>query len=148
MEALPWIAAHWFDLLQSAAIISGFVFTAHTIRKEGEARRVNTRTFFGQQHYSIWKELYNRPELARAIEERGALNRPVTSEERIFVTSVVLNLDGIHRAIKAKMFVRMEGLESDVKDFFSRPVPNAVWKTLKPFQDEDFVAFVEKCLGD
>jgi len=72
--------------------------------------------------------------------------KPLTDEEQMFVTSIVVHLDSVHRAIKAKMFLQQEGLHRDIKGFFSLPIPRAVWKRIKPLQDENFVEFIEACL--
>ena len=146
MEVANWISEHWFELLQSAGIVSGFLFTAHSIRKESEARKIANMISMAEHHHSLWKEFYKHPELSRVIDKRAALDtKPLTDEEQLFVTSLILHLDGVHRAMKAKMFVRLEGLQKDIQTFFSLPIPKAVWEKSKSLQDADFVAFVEKC---
>lgn len=148
MGVANWLAQHWLELLQSVGIISGFWFTAHTIRKEGLARRIGHLFTVAQQHHSIWKELYDRPHLSRVLDANAVPSAsPITSEEQLFVTMVVIHLDGVHRAIKAKMFIKMEGIEKDIRSFFSLPIPHAVWTELKQLHDKDFVAFVESCLN-
>jgi len=147
MGGISWVLANWLDLLQSLGIISGFVFTAHSIRREAEARKISNLLAITERHHAIWKPIYERPELARILEERPALHeKPLTRDEQRFVTSIVIHLDSVHRAIKAKMFVRLEGLRRDIKEFFSLPIPNAVWQQVKPLHDNDFVDFVESAL--
>ena len=144
---VTWILANWLDLLQSLGIISGFVFTAHSIRRDAEARKISNLLAITERHHAIWKPIYERPELARILEQRPGLDeKPLTREEQRFVTSIIIHLDSVHRAIKAKMFVKLEGLRRDIKEFFSLPIPNRVWQELKQFHDADFVAFVERAL--
>ena len=144
METVNWIAAHWLDVLQSVGIITGFIFTAHSIRKESEARKIGNMITLSEQHHSIWKQLYERPELSRIMEKGADLGtKPPSDEERLFVTSLMLHLDTIHRAMKAGMFVQIKGIQNDIREFIELPIPKAVWKMIKPFQDEDFVRFVE-----
>jgi hypothetical protein len=50
--------------------------------------------------------------------------------------------------MKARMFVKLEGLQTDVKEFFASPIPRAVWERMKPLQDAGFVRFVESCLAE
>jgi hypothetical protein len=38
-------------------------------------------------------------------------------------------------------------LRRDVAQFFSLPIPRAVWEKTKVTQNDDFVAFVESCLN-
>jgi hypothetical protein len=147
MEATHWIVEHWLDLLQSVGIISGFVFTAHSIRKDSEARKIGNLIALADRHHSIWKEFHEHAALSRIKDERADLEtKPLTNEETVFVTSIVIHLDSVRRAQKAKMFVRLEGLQKDVKEFFSLPIPKAVWEKVKPLQDAGFVVFMEDCL--
>jgi len=144
MEALHWIGEHWLDFLQSVGIIAGLLFTVHTIRTDAKGRRITNLIAFTQQHRDIWKEMYDRPELARVLEnEVDLLRTPVTNEERLFAKLLILHLDSVHRAMKEEMFVSLEGLQTDIRMSFTRPVLRAVWEELKQLQDKDFVAFVE-----
>ena len=125
-----------------AGIVSGFAFTVHALHTEGEARKIDNLIALNQEHMAIWKELYGRPELSRITEEGVALDtKPLSHEERLFVTFLILHLSVVYRAMKAKMFVNIEGLTEDVKAFFSLPIPKIIWKNIKSAQDKDFVAF-------
>src|ERR1051325_5602740 len=143
-----WITQHWFDLLQSVGIVSGFIFTAYSIRKEDVSRRIGNLLAIAERHHSIWKLLYERPGLSRIMDERAALEtKPLSDEEQVFITAVILHLDTVHQASKEKMFVRLERIREDVRHFFSLPIPRAAWNKLKPFQDVEFVEVVEDCLA-
>lgn len=147
MGAPGWLTIHWLEVLQSIGIISGFIFTAVSLRRESRARKISNMIALAERHHAIWKELYHRPELARILDEQLASDSvSPTREERLFVTSLILHLDGIHRTLKAGMLVQLEGLERDVRGFFSRPVPKAVWQQLRPLQNRDFARFVDSCL--
>jgi hypothetical protein len=37
-------------------------------------------------------------------------------------------------------------VEADIRQFFSRPIPRAVWEQTKVFQDHRFIAFVDRAL--
>ena len=50
------------------------------------------------------------------------------------------------RATEAGVFVEIERLQKDVQAFFAFPIPRTIWDKIKPFQDEDFVEFIERCL--
>jgi hypothetical protein len=145
--ALHWIGEHWFDLLQTVGIIGGLLFTAYTVRKDERARQIGNLIAIKQQNREIWKELYERPKLVRVLSKEVDLNRePISTEEWLFVKFLILHLDTVHRAMKAGMFVELEGLQKDIKDFFSSPIPRAIWEKLKWLQDDDFVKFVHGCL--
>jgi hypothetical protein len=144
MEALHWVALHWLDLLQSIGIVGGLLFTAHTIRADAKSRRIANLIAFTQQHREIWKQMYERPELARVLQDKVNLTRsPITTDERLFAKLLILHLDSVHRAMKEDMFVSLSGLQTDIRMSFARPILRAVWEELKELQDADFVAFVE-----
>jgi hypothetical protein len=142
-----WIGQHWFDLLQSAGIIGSLLLTAHTLRKDGQARTVSNTIAINEQYSRIWHEFYERPALSRILKKDVDLNRqPVSDEEARFVKTLILHLDTVRRTMAAGIFTEIQGLRKDIRDFFTLPIPKAVWEKIKPFQDRDFVAFVESAL--
>jgi phosphoribosylaminoimidazole-succinocarboxamide synthase len=146
MGALSWITEHWFDLLQTLGIVGGLVFTAYTTHKDEKARRIGNMIAIAGQNQEIWKQVYERPKLFRALEKDVNLTkRPISDEEWLFVKLRILHLDTVYRAMKAGMFVKLEGLQKDIKEFFSAPIPSAVWTKIKPLQDAEFVRFIESC---
>lgn len=148
MEALNWIGAHWLDLIQSAGIITAFLISVHTIRREAATRRISTLLELTKQHFALWRELAEHPDLLRVVDRNAALDtRPVTPQEQRFVTALILHLDDVHRAMKSRMFVRLDGLRLDVRSFFALPIVKAVWQSVKPFQNKDFVRFVDDSTG-
>lgn len=141
-----WLLEHWFDVAQTAGIIGGLLFTAQTIRKDEKARAISNTIALNEQYNHIWHELYERPELGRILQKDVDLNgHPVSNDETLFLKKLFLYLDVVRRAMQAGIFVKIQGLQKDVQDFFSLPIPNAVWEKIKPFQDGDFVSFVESC---
>ena len=147
MEVLNWIGANWFDLLQSAGIISAFFFTAHTINREAETARISNLIGLAKHHSDLWRQLSEHPELVRVLAKQAPLNKkPVTDDERRFVTALILHLDVAHRAMRSRAYVKVEGLRADIRGFFSLPIPQEVWRSVKEFQNREFVEFVEDCL--
>jgi len=147
MEASQWIGQHWFDLVQSAGIIASLLFSAYTIRKDERARRIGNLIAVNEDYRHIWREFYDRPELSRVLKRDADLNKePISAEEWLFVKMLILHLDTVRRAMKARMFVKIEGLQQDVRELFALPIPKAVWEKIKSFQDADFVSFIEMAL--
>jgi len=145
MEVFAWAAHHWLDLLQSAGIIGGLFFTATSLRIDARARHVANLLTLTEHHRNIWTSLYQRPELARVLDERADVEQnPITGAEELFVLLLVLHLSSAQEAIKQGMFLAPDGLRKDIHGFFSRPIPKAVWERIKPLQDQDFVRFVEE----
>jgi hypothetical protein len=139
-----WFSENWFILLQSLAIIAGLLFTAFSFRLDAKTRRVSNLLEITKQHREIWTELYQRPELARISQKDVDLKiKPLTPEEELFIGFLILHLNSSYHAIKDGVFTKPEGLRKDIQQFFARPMAKMVWEKMKPFQDEDFVRFVE-----
>jgi hypothetical protein len=134
----------WFDLLQSAGIIGSFLFAAYSTRKDNQARKISHLYATADRHREIWKSYRDRPTLSRVLEKTADLsNQPLSHEEELFVTGLIIHLDTVYRAMKAGMFVELEGLRTDMKEFFLLPVPKAVWQKYRPLRDAEFIEFVE-----
>jgi hypothetical protein len=147
MGVFHWLAEYWFDLIQTVGIIGGLLFTAHAIRKDEKARTISNTIAINEQYTQIWHEFYERPALSRILKKNIDLDKhPASDEEILFVKTLILHLDTARRAMKAGIFAEIQGLQNDVRDFFTLPIPKTVWEKIKPFQDHDFVAFVESCL--
>ena len=117
--------------------------------KDERARRIGNLIAVNDEYRHIWRELYERPQLSRILKHDVDLSKePISDEERLFVKMLILHLDTVRRAMKARMFVKIEGLRQDVRELFALPIPKAVWEKIRPFQDGDFVAFVERCLTE
>ena len=144
MEA-NWITGHWLDLLQSIGIVGGLLFSAYTTRKDERARRISNSIAINEQYRQIWNEMYNHPELSRVLAKDANVRKtPVSRQEELFVTMLILHLSTVYRAMKHGEFVKLEGLQKDVEEFFSLPIPQAVWRKIKPLQDRNFVRFIEE----
>jgi hypothetical protein len=147
MEMLESITAHWFDLLQTAGILVGLFATVHTIRAETNERRIGNLFALTKAHREIWSRLYDREELGRVLAPVANLSRePATPEEELFVHSLILHLRMAFKARDLGMQFDDDAVEADIRQFFSRPIPRAVWDQTKAFQDRRFVEFVDRAL--
>lgn len=144
MGNMWWVAANWFELLQTAGIIASLLFSAYSMRRDEQGRRIGNLTAIKQDYIQIWNQLYTSPELARVLDKNADLGRnPVSTAEWLFVKMLIVHLDSVHRAMRTGLFVTLDGLEKDMRDFFASPIPKVVWRELRPFQDQQFVRFVE-----
>ena len=142
-----WIGQHWFDLLQTTGIVGGLIFTAYSIRKDEQARRISNSIALNAHHHEIWKELYSYPQLFRIMaKDLDLKSAPVSEREELFTKTVIVHLSTAYRAMKHGEFVKLEGLSRDVKTFFSLPIPRAVWRKIKEFHDRDFIDFIDRVL--
>ncbi len=96
-----------------------------------------------KHHREIWSFVIEKPELSRVLDSRVDLGQfPVTDSERMFVRFLILHLATVFEAKKRRMFFAQEGLERDIREFFSLPIPRDVWSRVRPYQQRDFVRFV------
>ena len=87
------------------------------------------------------------PKLARIMDSSADVEKePVTPEERFFVGAVIAHTNSVYETLKDELLVKQEGLRRDVEQFFSLPVPRAVWTKTKLLQNQDFAAFIESSL--
>jgi hypothetical protein len=145
MEVLHWL--HYLDAFEGLIVTLGLLLTAYTIHKDERARRIANLLAIHERYDHLWSRLFTNPELQRILKKDVDVNRqPVSDEEALFVKMLFLHLDTVRRATREGMFVKLQGLKADVKDFMALPIPKLVWEQMKPFQDNEFVAFVEGCL--
>ena len=147
MGVTDWISGHWFELFQTVGIVGTLLLAIYTTRRDERARRIGNSITISEQYRQIWKELYDHPQLARVLATEPDLkNEPLAIEEELFVTTLILHLGTVYRAMRNGEFVTLEGLQRDVKEFFSLPIPKSVWRKMKATQDESFTGFVEATL--
>jgi hypothetical protein len=146
MGVSPWITGHWFDLLQTLGIVGGLLFTAYAALKNERATKIASLIAANEQHREIWEQLYTNPRLSRVLKKTVNLDKePISDEEALFVRLLILHLGTVYRAMKSGVFVKLQGLQRDIQEFFSLPIPKAVWEGVRPFQNPDFVEFIGNC---
>jgi len=141
-----WFTDYGFNLLSAIGVIASLCFTAVSLRSETKTRRIANLLSVTANHREIGKIFLLNKNLARVFDASANLaKRPITDEERAFVNMVIQHTHSVYRAMNEHLVIKVEGLRRDIADFFWLPIPNAVWEKLKPFQNDDFVAFVESC---
>src|SRR5262245_46222019 len=136
----PWFTENWFTGLQSLGIIAGFILTCVTLRRDERSRRAANLFQLTASHRELWAQWWTRPVLRRIFSDAADLARdPVTDEEDLFVTFLILHLQSAHHAIVLGMLDLPEGLGADIRNFFSHPIPRAIWQKIRPLQDRAFV---------
>jgi hypothetical protein len=146
MEGFRWLIENWFTALSAVGVVGGLFFTAVSLRSETRTRKISNQLAMTANHREVWKELFHRPELKRVLDAKADVRKPtITPEEEAFVSMVVLHVSSVYEALKNELVIKQQGLKRDVEMFFSLPIPRAIWERIKVVQNEDFVAFVEKC---
>lgn len=142
-----WLAENWFDLLSAVGIIASLLFTGVSLHSETKTRRVANLLTITGNYCAIWKEFLNQPGLARVLDPAADLvSKPVTPEEARFVIMVIHHTNTTYYAMHDELLLKPEGLRRDVAQFFSLPIPKAVWTTTKLLQNRDFAAFIDSSL--
>jgi hypothetical protein len=148
MAFTGWLAENWYSALEGAGIIGSLIFAAVSFRTDTKARRIGNLITLTEQQRNIWRELLHRSELSRVLDTQPDLRaKPITQEEELFVGFLILHLNSAYQAIGEGMFQSPEGLKADVMEFFSCPIPKAIWEKVIIFQNKKFIAFVESCLN-
>jgi hypothetical protein len=145
-----WLADNWLNIV-STVLGGGIWFSAYSIRKNAEvrqeevkARRVANLLAITANHREIWKEYLHNEKLQRVRDAAAdTIKKAVTDVEQVFVILVILHSNSVFYANKDQLVIEYEGLCQDIGEFFSLPIPKAVWLKNKLLQNQDFVAFVE-----
>ncbi len=141
---MEWLSAHWFDLIQSAGIVTAIGFNVAELRGEKTARKIDNLTALIRSHREIWKEYATNPALGRIKQRDVDLEQePVTREEATFVRFVIAHLYGAYEATRLGEIAGLEKAGEDAAEFISLPIPRAVWIEVQAVQDEKFVQFVD-----
>jgi hypothetical protein len=147
MGILGWVEQHGMEVLQTASLLVGLFTAAYTIRTNTVERKIGNLFELTKAHREIWSRLYDQNELERVLMETVNLrDEPVSVEEELFVHTLILHLRTAFKARKLGMQFDDDAVAADIRQFLSRPIPSAVWKRSKFFQDTDFVEFVERSI--
>ena len=142
-----WIVSNWFTVLSEIVAVASLLFTAVSLRSETKARQIGNLLSLTQNHREIWSLPILEPGLNRVLDPLSDLEaHPVTVEEKIFVNLVIQQLSSAFQALNRGLDVKIEKINEDVREFFSLPIPRAIWEKSRVFQNDDFVEFVERCM--
>jgi len=143
-----WLADNWFNLFSSFGIIGGLFFTAISLRSEAKTRRIANLLTVTANYREIWNGYSGNPELARVLDASADVEKqPVTPAEELFVEQIIFHISNVFYAMKDDLFIKQDGSRRDIAQFFSLPVPKAVWTKTKLLQNQDFAAFIESSLS-
>jgi hypothetical protein len=145
MGFLHWLPDNWFSSFEHLTIATGFFLSAYNTRIDWKSRHFMSQLEITKQHKELWDEIRSDPKLSRIEADLGDLDQsPITREETDAVNALIQHLNLVHTAIKLRMYVAPEKIDEDIRQFFSRRVPFAVWNTNRRFQNRDFINFVEQ----
>jgi hypothetical protein len=145
---IHWLSQHWFEAAQTGGILAGLLFTALSLRDTHTAQKISNLFALTQYHPGLWSELFERPEPRRILSRDVDLAKdPVTEDERLFLTLLILQLNLALEAMRMNAIVPIEGLERDLTELFSKPIPRAVWKEIRSVQNRDLIDLLDGLTG-
>jgi hypothetical protein len=145
--AWEWSEQNWFSLVQTVGIVAGLLFTAKTISRDQKDRRTGKLLALGEQHRELWSEAVRNPDLCRIfLEDVDLKTSPVTLREEEFLNVVIYHFNTGWELAKLGDLLSMEVFALDARTFFSRPIPNEVWRHSRFRRDPAFVAYIERCM--
>jgi hypothetical protein len=147
MDFWGWLADNSFNLISAIGVISGLCFTAASLRSDTKTKQIANLLTITANHREIWKDFIENPKLVRVRDPDANVSKePITNDERVFVALVIQHLNSVYYAISDQLVIKYRGLSQDIKQFLSLPIPRSVWESVKPFQNDDFVEFVEDAM--
>src|SRR5689334_10031078 len=94
-----WDTIDWSNLIQNVGIISSLLFTAYTVFEDNQVRKISNLNSIVDRHRELWENYLGHPHLSRVLEKGADLNQqPLSNDEEIFVSLVIVHLDSVHRA--------------------------------------------------
>jgi|SRR4051812_46511383 hypothetical protein len=145
MESSHWDLGAWRDLIATIGVIASLLLAAYSSYKEEKARKVSNLIAITQLHSDLWREPERDSRLDRVTQKNVDLEKqPITAAEMQFVKRLVMHLSTVFRVKREGVLTPLNGLEKDVQDFFTLPIPKAVWEQLRAYQDYDLVRFIEQ----
>jgi hypothetical protein len=142
-----WVENNWFSVIQTVGIMASLWMTAGASNREAKAREVETLLTLADQHRGLWSTLRQHPELERVLKvDADTLVLPPAVAEEEFINSVMLHFQTTWRIANAGGVITLKELATDVRGFFSLPLPHAVWEKTKKSRNQGFVKFVDRAL--
>ena len=144
---MSWLGSNWFNLLQTIGIVAGLCFTGRSLLFDARIRKISNLLSITEHHRSIWEQVLAHPKLSRVLEPHADLkSTPISLEERIFVNLIILHLTAVMAAIKGSVHSKPAGQDEDLREFFSLPIPNKVWKDSKRFREPEVTSYLDSLI--
>lgn len=149
MAALSvWFDQYWFPVLQSVGIVGSLLLTLVTVRRDARAREAANRLLLLEQHRDLWRDVHERPELARVMStQTDLIAEPISTAEQEFLNLVIVHFHTGWMLAKSGSTNTLETMAADVRTFFSLPIPRSLWEQTKHSRDKAFGRFVDQALG-
>ena len=142
-----WLGANWFTLIQTAGVVGGLLYSAAALRMDTRVRRTEVILSLTEAHRDIWERLVEQPSLNRVLDAEANVHaQPPTPAERRFVQLVILHLATVRQAVKEKAYDPSPGMDEDIREFLTLPIPRTVAVAMLPFQAPDFQEYLHRLM--
>jgi hypothetical protein len=146
-DFLSWFQTNWSNVFGVTGIIGSLLFTSASFQADSKNRAITNLLALDERHRALWSEVKQRLELRRILAESVDLSaQPLTPEEDVSMWQIIQQFETGWRVEKILDRGELVILARDVGEFFSLPLPHAVWEKEKPFHNPKFVRFVEKAI--
>jgi hypothetical protein len=146
---LSWVQINWSSAIGAVGIIGSLFFTAAYFREDSKNRLVSNLLAIDERHRTLWSEAHQRKDLERVFQKGADLAaRPMSIAEAEFLDSAILHFETGWRLERIMNRGEMKLLARDAGEFFSLPLPSAVWKETEKYRNQRFVRFVERALSN
>ncbi len=141
---VAWITGHWLPALQATGIVGSLLFTGFSLRLNTRVQRVQTLINLTQQHRTLWLKTLDSPKLQKILSEDPSKEPfTITLDEKIFVNLVLLHLTSTLFAVRKGVVDKPAGLDTDIREFLSLPIPRSIWEEYKPLRDKGTIRYVD-----
>ena len=138
---------HWFELIQTIAIVAGFLYTARTFSLETRVRKTEFIFLVNRAYREIWDSLDQNPQLARILDRSPDLDKqPITQAEERLILLVIHHLSAVHEAMTLGLYPMWSGIEEDIRQIFRLPIPRALLREFLPAQRPAFQSYLRRVL--
>lgn len=142
-----WCEGNWFNLVQTAGVVGSLLLAAAAASREAKAREIGNILTLSAHHRSLWSFVAEKPDLQRILNPNtDALIKPATVSEELALNEIFTHFLTGWRVASAGGITSLRELSADVADFFSLPLPRAIWEKTKSSRNRRFVVFVDKAL--
>lgn len=144
---VAWLGANWIDLIQTTGVVAGLLMSAAALRMDTRVRRTEVILRLTEAHRDIWERLVEQPSLARVLEPGvSPSDAPPSPSERRFVQLVILHLATVRQAVREGTYDASPGMDDDIREFLSLPIPRSVAESLVRFQPADFQDYLRRLM--
>jgi len=144
-----WVDGNWFNVIQTVGIIGSLWLAMRAANRDARAKEIENLLSLSQHHRELWKEVPQRKDLKRIFQvDTNVLSTPATVAETEFLNLVIVHFQTGWWIARAGGMTTLKEINSDIRDFFSLPLPRAVWEKTKVCRNQRFVRFVERSLAE